>query len=132
MLRTVVAAGLAALIGLGSAAQDEAPKAAKYANVKWYEISHVAYHPTKRDDALTILYDHFFPAAQTAGIPIPRVLEYATGGQWDIAVIYPLPDGPGYLEWELSPEGAKWIRALTERLGGPSATTVRSMTSPFL
>jgi hypothetical protein len=118
MLRTAIAGlALLSLLGLGSAAQDT-PQASKYSDVKWYEITHVDYHPAKADKALEIVFDHFMPASRAAGIQAPRLLEYATGGEWDLTVIFPMEDGPSELEWELSPDGAKWIAALADQLGG--------------
>jgi hypothetical protein len=119
MVRTVVAGlALVALAGLGPAAQEETPQPSKYTNVKWYEITNVDYYPAKAEKALELVFDHFVPAVRAAGIEAPRIMEYATGGEWDLTVIFPLKEGPSEMEWELSPDGAKWIAALVEHLGG--------------
>ncbi len=118
MRRAIIASvAVIGLLGLAPAAQDGATPT-KYTNVNWYSITNVDYYPNKAKDALKIVYDHFVPAAQTAGMDGLRLFEYATGGEWDLTVIFPMKEGPAEMEWENSPEDVAWMKAIAEKLGG--------------
>ena len=59
-----------------------------------------------------------WPTAPQAQLPPVRIFEYATGGEWDVSLFFPLPEGPSSLEWEMSPDEEKWMEALASRNGG--------------
>ncbi|MFQ5411742.1 MAG: hypothetical protein ACE5EC_05575 [Phycisphaerae bacterium] len=119
MTRAAILAGIAILLTTvpGSNGED-VPKVSKYTDVTWYEIVHVDFFPDKHKEALDIVFDHFYPAARAAGLERARILEYATGGEWDVTYIFPMKDGPAQLEWEMSPDSVKWRSALAKRVGG--------------
>ena len=122
MRRTVVFAAIAALsfAVAGSAVDDEMSQAQgiKYENVTWYTIVNIDYHAHATREALELVYDHFMPAGKVTGGPIPRIMEYATGGEWDLCMIWRMDEGPAELEWELDPDSAAWLAALAELEGG--------------
>lgn len=99
-------------------AKPEDTKARKLANVTWYEVRQVDFKPGKAGEALKIIRTQFIPAAESAGLPEMRLLEYATGGRWDIQMTFTMTDGPSALEWEISPEDEKWMSALASQCGG--------------
>ena len=39
-------------------------------------------------------------------------------GPWNVTWVWHLSGGPGDLEWDLSPDGAKWMAAFAEQEGG--------------
>ena len=119
MTRSIVFGGLASglMLLLGQTA-DEAPKAKKYSNVKWHSISNVDYFPNQRKEAVKIVFEEFLPALEAAGLERPLILEYATGGEWDLTVVFPMTGGPSDLEWEVHPEDVKWLDELAKRQGG--------------
>lgn len=116
MLRAALA-GLAFVALPLSATAQELPKAEKHANVKWYRIVHVDFKPGKADDALKIVYAHFVPAANAAGLEPARILEHETG-EWDVTYIFPLSEGPTVLEWDVTPNGEKFWAELAKKEGG--------------
>lgn len=121
---TLITAGLAIAGTLAVVAaahplqQANEHKARKLTNTSWYEIRQVDFKPGKRDAALKIMREQFQPAAESAGLPVARIFEYATGGRWDIQLIFSMPDGPSELEWEIHPDDEKWMAALAAHCGG--------------
>jgi hypothetical protein len=93
-------------------------KARKLSNVSWCQIRQVDFKPGKRDAALKIIREKFQPASESAGLPPAQVFEYATGGSWDIQMIFAMPDGPSELEWDVHPDDEKWMTALASHCGG--------------
>lgn len=91
----------------------------KYQDVEWFSMLHVRFHPQHSDDALSMIFDHFAPAGQAAGLNPPYTFEYSTGGEWDITLVFPMENGPSELEWEMSDEDGQWFAKLAEREGGP-------------
>ena len=120
---TLAALGLAVAGGftVASLAQQGKPTAQKYTNVKWWQVMHVDYHAQHTEAALEIVFDKFVPAGRSSGMSESRFLEYTTGGQWDLTAMFLMPEGPGELEWEMSPDSIKWFGALAEQEGGYEA-----------
>jgi hypothetical protein len=106
---------VSAILVLSTQAQDQT-KARKYVDVDWFEIHYVDFRADSESAALDIIHNHFVPADARAGLK-PRILEFATG-EWDVAFIFPMTNGPAELEWEVEPLAEKWYAALAEREGG--------------
>ncbi|HYK83174.1 MAG TPA: hypothetical protein VEU55_08535 [Gemmatimonadales bacterium] len=116
MFRTPLAAlTLLATLAFTATAQ-ELPKAKKWTNVRWYRVTDYTFKPGKRAEALKIAYEHLVPALKAAGVEVSRTLEH-TSGEWDITVIGPM-DGPGDLEYEVTPRTEKYRAALARLEGG--------------
>lgn len=99
-------------------AKPDDTKARKLTNVTWCEVRQVDFKPGQRDAALKVIREQFMPAAESAGLPVATILEYATGGRWDIQFVFPMPEGPEALNWEISPDDEKWMAALASHCGG--------------
>lgn len=115
-----VVAGIAVLaIALFSAGQvygQDMPKAHKMEDVSWYSVVLIDFKPGKTDEAIDIINDHFVKASEKAGTAGPaKELEMQTG-EWDLMLVWEM-DGPSEMEWEVSPEGEKFMKALSEQEG---------------
>lgn len=108
------------VLALPMVASAQLPTASKYENVTWYNEVHIAFKGGERNAALSMIREHFIPTVEEAGIERPRLLEHTTG-PWDITVIWHLEEGPGQLEWEVSPWAEAWWTTFSEREGGPEA-----------
>lgn len=98
-------------------AQEGAPQATKYAG-DWYEVTHVRFHTGKRDEALQLIREHFAPAGTKTETGPSMVLLHHTG-PWDMTLVWKLKGGPADMEWEVSPDDARWRQAMAELEGGP-------------
>ena len=99
---------------------QELPTATKFTDVSWYTITHVAYESGQRDAALAIIREHLGPAAEAAGLEKPQLFEHQTG-EWDITLIWSMPEGPAGMEWEINPWQESWWASFAEREGGMQA-----------
>lgn len=109
----LTAAGTAA-----AASSDNMPEASKYTNVTWYQVVNVNYRPGKADEARSIIKKYFIPAARKAGVPGPAMVLIHQTGQWDETILWKLKDGPSMMEWKMSPQSAKWFKAMADLNGG--------------
>jgi hypothetical protein len=99
---------------------QELPKATKFTDVSWHTITHVVYESGQRNAALKIIREHFVPAADAAGLERPQLFEHQTG-EWDITLIWSMPEGPAGMEWEVNPWQESWWASFAEREGGMEA-----------
>ncbi len=99
---------------------QELPKATKFTDVSWYTIRHVAFEPGQRQAALRLIREHLAPAADAAGLEKPQLFEHQTG-EWDITLVWSMPEGPAGMEWEVNPWQESWWASFAEREGGMQA-----------
>lgn len=122
-IATLALAGLASLSPLAALEMQPEETAApqveskKRTNVDWYRLVRVTYKSGKTKDALNIIREHFHPCTLEAGTPVPQLLVHETG-DYHVTVIWPLTEGTSSLDWEISPDSAKWREALIRREGG--------------
>jgi len=104
------------LFSAGQALGQDMPKAHKMENVSWHTVVLVDFEPGKTDEAMNIINNHFVKAAEKAGNSGPAMeLEMQTG-EWDLMLVWNM-DSPSEMEWEVSPEGEKFMKALSEQEG---------------
>lgn len=118
MLRRIL--GLALFVSFLPAtalAQQGPPEAEKKGEGHWYRLTQVDFKAGQMDEAMDIVYNHFVKASEAAGTAAPHILEHETG-EWDVTYVFPMERGPDGLNWELTPEGEKFLRALAEQEGG--------------
>ena len=117
--RTAICVGVAvaAVTLVGSAQQSDEMSPKRYTNVRWHKIIHVDYKPQHTEAAIKMVHDHFIKAGRTAGMNNVRIFEYATGGEWDLTLLFEMENGPRDLEWEIHPEDMKWMQALARQEG---------------
>ena len=104
-------------------------EARRFESVDWYAVRYVDFEPARREVARTLLYDRFLPAIGRDDPKRPRVMEFASGGSWDLMIVTPLPEGPGELEWELRPVMVAWMQRLAANVGGMA--TAQDMVDEF-
>ncbi|MFD1094987.1 hypothetical protein [Salegentibacter chungangensis] len=101
--------------GQGLFAQEMGPK--KYENPNWIYVSFIKFHPGKKDKAVKIIDDYFAKADANAGISPPTVLNMTTG-DFDFVVVWKLEEGIETLNYEISPDDAKWYAEMGKLAGG--------------
>ncbi len=114
----IACAGVVAVTAAWVAQPDGPPEPKKYADVEWFSVVNVDYYASGEEAALKMVFEEFLPAARAAGLTGASFYEYATGGEWDLMIVFPMNDGPAGLEWEVSPEDIRFFGALAERAGG--------------
>lgn len=106
-----------ALTAGSAAAQEMEPK--KWDNLEWYQMINVSFEQGKVEEALGIIEDYFMKAAQQAGTPGPDMVFLNHTGEWDMTILWKMKGGISDMEWEMSPDDAKWMKAMAELTGGP-------------
>lgn len=102
------------------AAEEGVPQAKKHDSQDWFYIVHVQFEPGTMDKAMKIIKEHYTPAAETAGVKMPKFYQ-CSSGKWDMVYLYHLDEGISELAWEISPTDAKWLAAFAEQEGGMEA-----------
>jgi len=103
-------------LAMPAQAQDEEPEPTRYEDVTWNYAILVDYKPGKKGRAMEIVSNHFIPAYNQAGVPVPRTIEFQTG-PWDVLLVGAMKDGPSQMTWETSPQQIKIRKALVEMMG---------------
>lgn len=104
-------------------AQEEEMTPKKYENPQWYVIQYVNFKEGKSSDAKKIIKDHFLEADREAGNTGPVMELDLVFGEWDFVVIWHMEEGVEALNWEISPEGVKWIQAFRKQAGSKERAT---------
>ena len=113
-------AGVAVSVPTIVAHDDKAlPTVSKRENVSYTGVLYIDFKPGKREAAVSLIYDHFLPASNAGGGGF-FVVEYLTGSV-DVAVVFPMPGGPGQLEWACTQNCEGFWKALAEQEGGEEA-----------
>lgn len=92
-------------------------QATKLENPQWVQVNFVKFLPGKREMAEKIITDYFMKADNQAGNPEPTSFRMLTG-DFDFILIWDLPEGLETLNYQVSPEDAKWMNAMVELSGG--------------
>lgn len=110
------------LFGTGSAMaqDDDGGPLTQGEDAKYMRVTHVAYKPGMRADALAIISDHFMPAGEAAGTQKPFAFHYQTG-EWHASFWWDMEGGMKDLEWFRSPDNVKFMEALAAQEGGMEA-----------
>jgi hypothetical protein len=114
---TALLLAVAVLAGSSPEAGEEKYEPVKRSNVTWHYMVNLEFMPGKYEDAVKIIQEQFIPAGLEAGTEPGQYFMCATG-EWDMTLIFALPHGPSELEWEISPDDARWMNAMAARLGG--------------
>lgn len=96
---------------------QELPKAQKMENTSWHEVVMLDFKSGMERDAMNIINNHFLKAVENADIEGPAKTFVMETGKWDLMLVWNL-DSIADLNWEVSPENEKWIKALAEQEGG--------------
>lgn len=104
------------IFSMNPASAQEVPEAHKMENTSWHEVILIDFKSGKMDEAMNIIDNQFMKATEKAGIPGPAMeLEMQTG-KWDMMLVWDM-DSVSDMEWEVSPESEKFLKALTEKTG---------------
>lgn len=132
MKKLLVFATMLALNILGinniSLAQDNLqPK--KNENVQWQRIVLLKFTEGKFDRAKAIIKDYFEKAGEKSQTPGPSLAVNLVTGEWDMMVVWDMKGGIEDLNWELSPDDVKWMKAMNEVAG--SADKAKAIQDEF-
>jgi hypothetical protein len=100
---------------------QESPEPQRYENVDWNNVVMVDFKPGKRGRALEIIREHYVPASEEAGTPMPVMIEMMSG-EYDLMFVWMMDDGPSEMTWERSPESIAWRSALVDMMGSEEET----------
>lgn len=109
---------LTALFTIFFLTQTEAQEAKKYDNPEWYSFVYVDYHPGMMGEARDIIDNYFKKAGEKAGTPGPVMEISLAAGEYDMLIVWEMADGVEGMNWQTSPNQAKWRAALNEVAGG--------------
>ena len=118
-----VAAALTMFAVPASAQDDDDGPITQGEDAKYISVTHVKYHPGKRERAMEIIAEHFVKASEAAGTPGPLGVIHFQTGEWDALVVWRLEGGMADLEWYRSADNIKWFAALAEQEGGEEAAS---------
>ncbi len=118
-MRKIIAGITGLTIVLFSAGQvlgQDMPKEHEPVYTSWHEVVLVDFKSGKTDEAMEIIHNHFVKATEKAGASVPAMESKMQTGEWDLMLIWDM-DSPSEMEWEVSPEGEKFMKALSEQEG---------------
>ncbi|WP_163715805.1 hypothetical protein [Mangrovibacterium lignilyticum] len=114
MKKTLFLFTLALAFSLIAQAQEE-PQALKYENVTYHNIVKVDFKPGTYSRIQEIM-KIYMEAGEASGTKGPEVY-WLMSGDYDIMYVWTLEGGTADLEWDWSPNGVKWWKALVEKMG---------------
>ncbi|TBW30226.1 hypothetical protein [Gramella sp. KN1008] len=91
--------------------------AKKYDNPNWVQMVYIKFKPMKKDPAMGIIQEYFAQADKNAGIEAPTVYHFVTG-DYDMLVVWEMEEGIETLNYEMTPNDAKWMNEMAKLAGG--------------
>jgi hypothetical protein len=92
-------------------------EAKKLEDPDWKTIVMVDYKPGHDEKAQKMIQDYFMPASEKAGTPGPEMVVELSTGKYDRMYVWDMEDGVEGMNWDISPNGAKWWNAMAEIAG---------------
>jgi hypothetical protein len=83
-------------------------------------VEFIKFKPGGEDRAFELEDKYIAPAWKASGLTAPLELHLQTG-PWDRIYVYDLKCGLSEVEWQVSPDRAKFLAALAKIAGGPKA-----------
>jgi hypothetical protein len=112
-----LAATALASLAAPAMAQDE-PEEARTS----YQVTFMKFADGAGERWLEIMNDHFVPARQAAGLPVPTV-HWMMDGPWDLLVVTELPDGMAALDSHNPEARVRYDAAILAQEGSDEAVT---------
>lgn len=100
-------------LGFQFAMAQEEMEPQKWENTTWQIIEVIKFKSGHMDEAKEVIEKY-----KAAGEPgqMPEMYWFVFG-EWDLMLMWEVPDGPSYLEWKRSPRGIKWYKKFLEQQG---------------
>ncbi len=114
-MRRIIPIVLALVLVVSVRTSAQLPTAQKWTDVEWYNVISWQFTVAEADAQMTILFDTAMPVLKES-FPGIRCFRHVTG-EWDVTCIFPMPEGPAWLEWETPPELVDYITGVFELLG---------------
>jgi hypothetical protein len=89
-------------------------------DAQFVRVEFIKFKPGGEDRAFALEDQYIDPAWKASGLTPPVQLHLQTG-PWDRIYIYDLKCGLSEVEWQVSPERAKFLQALAKIAGSPKA-----------
>ena len=122
MKRTTILLGLALSLCAAPAESQGTPSIKPNERSAWYRMVYVKFKPGTREEAMKLIYDHFWPVDKEIGrevIPFDPV-----SGEWDTIVCFPMSGSPTEIGLQDSPLDKKWNETLIRREGKAQADAI--------
>jgi hypothetical protein len=94
--------------------------ARKIASAEFVRVEFIKFKPGGEDRAFELEDKYITPAWNASGLAPPLELHLQTG-PWDRIYVYDLTCGLSEVEWQVSPDRAKFLAALAKIAGSPRA-----------
>lgn len=124
---TMLAISIGGINNSALAQDNQQPK--KDENAQWQRIVLLKFTEGKFDRARAIIKDYFEKAGEKAQTPGPSLAVNLVTGEWDMMVVWDMKGGVEDLNWELSPNDVKWMKAMNEVVG--SADKAKAIQEEF-
>jgi hypothetical protein len=105
---------------LASAANAQSIAAHKIPSAEFVRVEFIKFKPGGEDRAFELEDKYITPAWKASGLTPPLELHLQTG-PWDRIYVYDLKCGLSEVEWQVSPDRARFLAALAHIAGGPKA-----------
>ena len=106
------------LLAAGTVDNAQDMKAKKWDNAHWKSIHLIKFQSGKMPRAKEIIQKYFAKAGQKAGLSGPSLEVDLVTGDYDMMVVWDMKGGVEDLNWETSPDDAKWYGAMSDIAGG--------------
>ncbi len=123
----MLAFGILGVTNISLAQDSMQPK--KNENAQWQRVVLVKFTEGKLDRAKTIIKDYFQKAGEKSQTPGPSLAVDLVTGEWDMMLVWDMKGGVEDLNWELSPDDVKWMKAMNEVVG--SADKAKAIQDEF-
>lgn len=105
---------------LASTATAQSIDAHKIPNAEFIRVEFIKFKPGGEDRAFELEDKYIAPAWKASGLTPPLELHLQTG-PWDRIYVYDLKCGLSEVEWQVSPDRAKFLAALAKIAGSAKA-----------
>ena len=92
-------------------------QARKIPDAQFIRVEFIKFRPGGEDRAFELEDKYFTPAWKRSGLTPPLELHLQTG-PWDRIYVYELKSGMAEMEWQVSPDRARFLNALSTIAGG--------------
>lgn len=117
-MKNTILSVLVALLFVGSLSAQDVPVAKKHENPQWKWVVSLDFHSGKANRAYEIIDTYFSKASEKAGTAQPEMKLKMETGEADMIVVWNIEGGIEELNWSLTPDSAKWLKAMVEIAGG--------------
>ena len=109
-------------VSVTTSAQDDI-QGKKYDNPQWKRVVLIDYKSGMSGPARELINKYHKKATEVAGTPGPEMILELHSGEYDLMAIWAMEGGIEDMNWDISPNGIKWRKAMNELAGGAEKAT---------